>query len=190
MRATMLKNPKDHNYLLKYADEHVGYEIDLFCATSLLIGRLSTGNKSLDTFIEFALLESFLLHMRNLIDFLYPRNKRNDDVTINDYLDSETLTRTLPKITTNIEAYRFRADKELAHLTTKRRFSMKGKEWLFVQIRINILELFNKILPDLAKGKFSYSLVERINKHIEKSKNGAIEIHAVSNTTTRPEIID
>ena len=58
-------------YLRKYASEHVAYEVQMLFKVS----RVATSN-SHSQFLMNMLVESFGLHLRNLITFLYPTNKQ------------------------------------------------------------------------------------------------------------------
>ena len=74
-----------------------------------------------------AFVESFGIHLRNLIDFFYEEG-RGDDVTARDFLDAPTAwTRSTPE---RLEKARIRVNKELSHLTQSRKNgSRPEKEW-------------------------------------------------------------
>src|SRR2546423_653397 len=82
--------------------------------------------------IRNALLESFLLHTRGLLHFLYAAqlNSRieDDDFVAQDYLQG--FTTQCP--TEFAEAWK-RINKEIAHLTAER-YLRKNKEWKFFEI--------------------------------------------------------
>jgi len=95
--------------------EHLKYEIDMFSA---LAKTLSLGSLTLDMFgsivVKNALLESFLLHERNIIDFLHGKKKRETDITYKDFLKN----RTEPFIDKNLhDAMEENINKEILHLT-------------------------------------------------------------------------
>jgi hypothetical protein len=78
-----------------------------------------------------ALLESFAIHLRNLAGFFYTRPEvaRNDDLVAADFFDSPSAWNpgAIPKSLTNA---RERANKEVSHLTYKRKGAMDPtKPW-------------------------------------------------------------
>jgi hypothetical protein len=104
---------------LRDISEHISYEIEMF---ELSASRLGSGN--LDQFQRNAFLETFILHARCLIDFLYlPNNTKSDDVVADHFFDNpENFHRSRPKLQSLIETQTLkpRAGKEIAHLTYKR----------------------------------------------------------------------
>lgn len=65
------------------ASVHLKYEIDMLIHTVMLIesGKVAGG-------IGNAILESWVQHIRNLIDFFYAE-KRLDDIVIADYIEGD-----------------------------------------------------------------------------------------------------
>jgi len=68
---------------LRNASDHLHYEIWMF--TSLASG-LASGISGQGV-INNALLESFTIHARNLLDFLYAGKPQKDDVIAKDFLE-------------------------------------------------------------------------------------------------------
>lgn len=132
--------------LEKFWEEHLKYEFDMLCYTENEIASgLSTQPQA------NVLLESFLIHVRNLNDFFYPKNSRNDDAVAADFhsswkpAPSNILTDPL------IE----RIHKEVAHLTWKRKSDSKDKEWDYKSIADEfrrLMEEFEKQINPSAKG--------------------------------------
>jgi len=97
--------------------EHLKYEIDMF--SNLMIALfLNEYYKTLDlfasVFVKNALLESFLLHERNIIDFLHGKKKCKTDITYKDFLKN----RTEPFINKDRrKAMERNIDEEVLHLT-------------------------------------------------------------------------
>lgn len=72
-------------------------------------------------------IESFVLHLRNLLEFFEPHFPQNDDVIATDFLASSTELLCPSK---KLKDARIRANKEISHLTAGRQFgSPKTKEW-------------------------------------------------------------
>ena len=67
-----------------------------------------------------AMVESFMAHSRNLIEFLYSDLPRPTDVVAADFFPQGTWKGLRPSLSTALADARKRADKELAHLTTSR----------------------------------------------------------------------
>jgi hypothetical protein len=109
--------------LRAFAEEHLLYEVDMMRETLKVRETLSQPDSSLATWAtNNALLESAVLHARNLIDFLYPRDTaRSGDVTARDFFDPTDLRdRSAPSVPKALTEMRRRADKELSHLTVHR----------------------------------------------------------------------
>ena len=85
--------------------------------------------------LQNALLESFVIHYRALLDFFYA-NPRRDDVSANHYFDSvDGWPKLRPPETEVLKTSRKRAGKEIAHLTYARLdVTPETKGWRFRQI--------------------------------------------------------
>lgn len=101
--------------LLDYSGEHLLYELQMF-------HWVADNLPSTKGFELSAMLESFAVHLRNLIDFLYdkPQDAHRDDLIAADFLDPAT-----PwdpgQITNTLDEARQRANKEINHITYKRK---------------------------------------------------------------------
>lgn len=180
----MNETGKPNEVLLAYADEHLTYEIQMFVGTALfLVNSNKTSDKRIGGVVNNALLESFLIHMRNLIEFLYPQQIKADDVTIEDYLSKKVISDHLPIINKSLILYRERAHKEIAHLTTKRYTKPIEKEWSFMQIGHEILGIFNTILAYFPGEKISTAAISLLSKTIEGFNRSSFTIRQASNTT-------
>jgi hypothetical protein len=81
--------------------------------------------------ISNALVESWAIHLRCLVDFLYPRGPRDTDVIAADFYDSDGQWEQLAgDISPTLGTARERAHVEVAHLTTRRYAEqVPEKEW-------------------------------------------------------------
>jgi len=105
--------PSD-DWLTKYSGEHLFHEFRMFWWLRQ--------NIPADRYLHDAALESFVLHLRNLIDFFYPRKSvQSSDVIATDFLDDPATWDPPASISATLNAARDRADKELSHLTAQRR---------------------------------------------------------------------
>jgi hypothetical protein len=84
----MKTRPFDDAYILTYSAEHIAYEIDMFF---VMIEMLSPLNKIGASSVAeakrliFAMFEAFVIHLRNLIDFLYMDRPQPTDVVATDF---------------------------------------------------------------------------------------------------------
>jgi hypothetical protein len=85
----------------------------------------------MDAYLHDALLESFLVHLRSLIDFFY-RGGQDDDVVAKDFFDKPG--EWSANESTLLTSAHTRANKELSHL----QFSMSVMAW-FRQLRSALL---------------------------------------------------
>jgi hypothetical protein len=124
--------------LLSYFSEHVLYEIkQLINATYAINKRLPIHNGLQNTVVK-----SFAIHLRNLITFLYPFNRQEDDVCAEDFFcEAMTWENLRCKKSDTLQNAKKRADKEVGHLTTARQFGTpKSKEW-------DVVTLTEEVMP-------------------------------------------
>jgi len=124
IRMSKLTSPSE---LTDYSREHLTYEIKMlmFLANSPTLKQVNEDDNQYSK--RMAHVESFVLHLRNLIDFFEPLSPRNDDVIVTDFLPFQTK---ISSPTEKLEKARIRANKELAHLTADRQSgSPETKEW-------------------------------------------------------------
>jgi hypothetical protein len=108
--------------LAAHSGEHLLYELQIFLWTGKELGR--DENKGP---IRSVLIESFVTHLRNLIDFFCtpPGKEREDDVIAADFCPgwSENMSNTLKEA-------KERANRELSHLTLGRKSGLDpSKPW-------------------------------------------------------------
>jgi hypothetical protein len=101
--------------LRDYSEEHLLYELHIF--------RWLAENLPPDKGFQLsALLESFAIHLRNLIEFFYtqPQDARNDGVIAADFFDPPSAWNLglMPK---SVNDARERANKEISHITYRRK---------------------------------------------------------------------
>ena len=143
--------PFTDSYLLAYSEEHVSYEVQMFF-TMIEIGvkgRVTLGGApEITPTLSNALLESIVIHLRNLIDFLYPKNPQLTDIVASDFFDPDQWESLRTALTDTLSAARVRANKEMAHLTTDRIFGIPPeKRWDFVGLATElrmVLQIFVK----------------------------------------------
>jgi len=122
------------DWLTRYSGEHLLHEFKMFW-------WLRENIPPDDGYLHDAVVESFVLHLRNLIDFFYPRKtSQKTDVIATDFMDNPGDWDSPTSVSASLEAARGRADKELSHLTDKRKYEGDPtKSWetdaLFAKIK-------------------------------------------------------
>jgi len=101
-----------------------------------------------------ALIESFVIHVRALIDFLYPNGPKKDAVIAADFFNiQEDWVKLRPDESEILKKARKRAHKEVAHLSYDRqKVSIEEKGWNFLEISHEIQEVMNIFLKNIDKN--------------------------------------
>jgi hypothetical protein len=115
--------------LLDFSGEHILHELQT-CAWLAEEKIPDLQRIGLEISFEVATsLESFAIHMRNLINFFYPGRGQDDDVIASNFFDSPSGWAPA-KISPSLENARERANKEISHITRGRKSGLAlGKEW-------------------------------------------------------------
>jgi hypothetical protein len=124
------------------ATEHLKYEYSMLLA----VAEALSSSLALNGFLKNALLESFAIHFRSLVDFLYrPANARSDDMAAEDFFDDQARwSEVRPTISPILDRGRRRAHKEIAHLTYARlAITESEKDWPFSEITTEIRRLMD-----------------------------------------------
>ncbi len=152
-----VKTPQTDAWLLKYSGEHLLHEIKMF--------RWLAGNiKPMGTY-EYendAMVESFVLHLRNLIMFFCFPESNGDDVVAGDFCHDPSKWPATES--TVLKDARLRANKELSHLTSVRK--NKGdpdKEWNVASLVGEIDSLAKRFAANASPKKLSPDVIELIN---------------------------
>src|SRR5208282_4243098 len=108
--------------LLDYSGEHLLHELNMFWQLAGIVPKMDRG------FMLSALLESFALHLRNLIDFFYNKSGPKGYVIARHFFDLPGGW--MPKITPALGKALTRANEEVSHLTLGRKSGdMPDKLW-------------------------------------------------------------
>ncbi len=161
--------------LLEYADEHITYEIEMLIRTTSIMSTSTLGRLKDVHWIartcNNAIISSFALQARNLIDFLYIRELKEKgehpkNIVVQDYIiDPVKLSDHLPLITDRLKKARKKCNEQAAHLTLDRiEYEKKGKRWNMLLITIEIINAFRAIEPVFPETKISKSFREIISK--------------------------
>ena len=140
----MRKKRSDEN-MLKISQKHLGYELDMLVQTANWLATYYGALPPNAAPMTNAFLESFLIHTRNLLDFLYPQRPKPEDVIAEDFFDDpKTWWLKRHKQTKLLSSSRDRIAKEMVHLTYDRLLVTKErKPWPFLAISADIIHTFN-----------------------------------------------
>jgi hypothetical protein len=135
--------------LEKMATTHVWYEVKMMVHTA------RRGTPAGDDVLGFTVLESYLLHVRNLAEYLTKTNPRKTDLVASDYFDQPWGGVTLPADFDITAIHR-----RLAHLTTERLatnvpgqgYSWAGPTGDRARLAIQIRRAFGHFRGDLASA--------------------------------------
>lgn len=179
----MIKSSDLSNLDLKeYAETHIQYEYDMLLWSAKLLAFYNPENNRghIGWTVHNALLNTFSIHARNFVKFLYPGEKNNrhsSDISIENYLDKTTITRLRPQISEALSLVITKANKQVAHLTTERiEYEKKGKGWKFLEIATEIIYILSTVTPAIPDEKISIELKNKISRKIFKSPYIAINL--------------
>jgi hypothetical protein len=129
--------------------EHIVYEINMFKSCCLILDIVKEKG-----FCQNVLIESFLLHARNLYHFFY-KERKDDDVIADDYISD--VNRFLSERTKEDKLKKYlniiKCNKMLAHLTYSRlHYIDEMKNWyyknIFLSLRKTIKAFYDSIYED------------------------------------------
>jgi len=117
---------------LQDVSRHLYYELWMFLTLAKALGTGVFGEGALNN----AVLESFTVHGRNLLDFLFAVRPREDDVIAQDFLDGpENWDSARGEMPEALKDLNRRVGKEVAHLTYARLgVTPDKKPWSFLAI--------------------------------------------------------
>lgn len=138
--------------LLEFAKEHIRYEIKMLNFTWNYLSK----NNTSPLYLSNALIESFTLHTRILLEFLYPKEKirKNDIVGYHYFNNQEEYYKYIPKRSIDIENMIQEISKMAAHLTTFRIENNKErKRWNLIIIKQNFVSSLQVFLSNALPEK-------------------------------------
>lgn len=157
--------------LQAYSRDHLLYEITMMvnCA-QILRTSLQSSSPELARALTNAIIESFAIHVRNLVDFLYPGvNIHGDDVIADDFFPRGKRPATFPTLSSILEVARKRAHKQVSHLTTGRLSGISPrKEWRHTELVTEVLKILVQLAKDASPNKLDQTVFEFISAHAPK----------------------
>lgn len=147
------------NELLAYSEEHLLYELHMLHWVTETISKTGKG------FLLSALLESFAIHLRNLIDFIYtsPGDARDDDAIAADFYDPPSGWKPAA-MSAALDAAKVRANKEVSHLTYTRKSGMApDKPWAVGALFKEVQDVARRFAVGASPTKLHPKVVEWLN---------------------------
>jgi len=138
---------------LKKASDHLHYEWDMLNFAAKAMARNFAGAGPLNN----AVLESFAVHVRGLIFFLFPENPKADDVLATHFVSDPTAFELARGVKSEIlKKAQSKAGKEVAHLTYERlKVTAETKPWPFVEIATEVGRVMKIFLQHADQSKLS-----------------------------------
>jgi hypothetical protein len=150
-------SPLSDQELIAYSKEHLRYELEMF----FLVADAITRTGYFSDFVRNALVESFTIHLRNLIDFFFePAAVKRTDILAAYFLVDPNYLGTVSKA---LSEARERANKEVGHLTTGRRpHASPKKTWQVGALAREIFQLTQKFASGADPQKLDTSIIQLI----------------------------
>jgi hypothetical protein len=141
--------------LLAYSERHLYHELTMFWKLADILPKQVSG------IIKTALLESYVIHLRNLIEFFYRRRTdlreyERNLVIAEDFFDDSTAC-LVPKKSDELKRARDRAHEEVSHLTTGR--IGEGEDWKVVQLSNEIKAVATGFAREASRAKLHEKVI-------------------------------
>lgn len=149
--------------LQQYAREHIHYELWMFLRLGQYLMEAPQPVGDQDRVIRNAVIESFVIHLRNLIAFLYSVRVQTKDIIAADYFrDADDWYAKRPQISRELRVARERSHKEIIHLTTERiSGTPPQKGWPVTALVREIKELM-RLFAELASAERVDPAIQRV----------------------------
>jgi hypothetical protein len=156
--------------LKAYAEEPLPYEVDMLISSAgILVFLANYRDKGcLPWAVYNGLLNTFAVHARNVVLFLYSRSTGKGfatDVVIEDYVDEGTVKRILTSISPLLAEALTKANKQVGHLTRERiEYEKTGKEWKYIEVANHIIRALASIAPHIPSSRISEELKQKLSR--------------------------
>ncbi len=173
--------PLSNKELLDYSGEHLLYELQIF---RWLVENIPGKEKGFEL---SALLESFVVHLRNLIDFFYGKREHPDDVIATDFFDSPGAWIPGAK-PSSLETAGERANKEVNHITSKRKAGMDpDKPWKLNELFGAIHNVAERFAATASPAKLHHNVTDWI-KATGEDRSKLLEYASFSTSNTTADV--
>jgi hypothetical protein len=149
--------------LLDYSGEHLKHEIAMFFNTGvLLFEELFSTASARDETCKNALVESFAIHFRNLVLFLYNAGEEPDIISDYYFIDHRAdWRRKRHKKSPLLEEAHDRASREISHLTVFRR--KIDKDWPVRKLMEEIKDVLQVFVDNASDTKLHESVKKLVH---------------------------
>ena len=157
--------------LKDFLNEHFVYEVQVLCeAIAYLINPLRDRN----VFFEYIVLEGFVFHSRNVVEFIFHDKKHPDDSRSRDFISESDFSILKNNYNDDLKSFYKRASKEVGHLTYSRiSGTPEEKKWdcgHYYGLILRAIKDFLAYLPNKYKGNninrldFTIDILLKTNK--------------------------
>jgi hypothetical protein len=164
MKPTVATALLDDDWFTNFSGQHLFHELKMFW---WLHKKIHAEGKTPpeDDYMRDALVEAFVLHLRNLIDFFYPRpSAKPTDVIATNFMDNPGDWDIPTSISAALQSARDRADKELNHLTQQRKDEGDPtKTWDVHAVFTEIKGVAEKFVGKASRNKLHVTVRELVN---------------------------
>jgi len=175
--------------LLEYSEKHLLYEIAMCFKAGLLLvdfGLMDPVPELAREVARMALIESFAIHLRNLIDFFYPAKVFDTDVLAEDFFVARALPKNFPVLSVSLESARNRASKEVSHLTTERIAGTPPKKsWPVAELSREMRALLVQFVREASPARLHAEIGEFVNAQREPN---VLVLRSTDMTTTTSSV--
>jgi len=127
-----------------------------------MIARSQAPPPSAADVLHNATLESFVLHLRNLLDFFYSAPTHDTDVKAAMFYDTGQLPLDFPPKSAMLQEAHSRAHKEMSHITTERHWEgSPEKEWKFHLLMMEIKPALEKFTQTASATRLHPEFAQR-----------------------------
>jgi len=176
-------------------EHHLAYEIYMFFKTAGVIFSIQFGcssNIDENNFVLNALLESFLVHARNLMDFLWKKNFKGDDITCKDFFSQNCNSirsgKDVVLMGMSIKGLKDMINKQISHLTSSRSKEPEEKtKWYVLKMACDMRKYLDKFIKKADKFDTYYKgKIKDIMEGFQEvfCKNESVEKFSTSVSTT------
>lgn len=163
----MKRERRDNPQLIEFSDEHLLYEVQmLYGSASALMDGISNWA------LKMASLEAFAIHLRNMLDFLYPPDSMRDDSAIaEDFFDDPSVWKNQrPQKTQLLIDSHQRTHKEVAHRTYARMaVALTAKPWKCLEILEDLTPALSKFAQFCPRSRIGPNLLSTITQLTQQS---------------------
>jgi hypothetical protein len=119
-----MPKPLSDEKLLAYSGEHVFYEVKMFFWLAVALAKrtmtVTTATPDDALWLRNTLIEGFVLHLRNLLEFIFLEVPKDEHVIAAQFCQPETWKARRPAKSEALKRAWGRASREMVHLTTER----------------------------------------------------------------------